>query len=459
VPHSELLGHLIDFQEELHVTEPEVLTDKPETYLANWSSGDSRWLRRFLDADHSEPVYELTSHTEEVLKFLGEVLERNLGFVGTESRLKRIIDGLSDIVIRGSDDPNRRLEYLHAERDRVDQEIRSIESGEAIETYGRTALLERFSEAVSDLASLQGDFRAVEELFRQITREVQQQQFEATGSRGDILAAALQAEDRLKESDQGISFEEFMRLVLSPGKQEEVEAIITKLEEIEQLAEQVEGMNRVRGMIGNLSDEAEKVMRTTRRLGSTLRRLLDTQTSASRMRLTQVLGEIKATAARLADRAAPPEVEIEVEIELALSCPTERTFWSPPAQFETTPLEEHQPCEDDRLLAFRQFAQLQRLDWEHMKQNIGSMFDVDTQRVSLPQLLESHPLQSGAIEVLGYIQLAHDQGHEVDSSLTEVVQLEHAFEGHEAYEIPKVTFLSERLRRLNQASLAGSNHL
>ena len=456
-PHSQLLQHLFDFQEELHATEPDILTDKPETYLANWSSGDSRWLRRFLDTDHSEPVYELTSHTEEVLKFLGEVLERNLGFVGTESRLKRIIDGLLDIVIRGSDDPNRRLEHLHAQRDLIDREIESIESGEAVETYGRTALLERFSEAVSDLASLQGDFRAVEELFRQITREVQQQQFESTGSRGEILAAALQSEDRLKESDQGISFEEFMKLVLSPGKQDEVEAIITKLEEIEQLAEQVDGMNRVRGMIGHLSEEAEKVMRTTRRLGSTLRRLLDTQTSASRIRLTQVLGEIKATAARLADRVPPPEVGIEVETELALSCPTERTFWSPPTQFETAPLEEHQPDEDDRLLAFRQFALLERLDWEHLKENIGSMFDADTQRVSLPQLLESHPLQSGAIEVLGYIQLAHDLGHEVDSSHTEVVRLEHAFQGNQAYEIPKVTFLSQRLRLLNQVSPTGDS--
>ena len=63
-------------------------------------------LRRYFDADHSESVYELTPHSEDVLTFLTEVLDRNLNFIGTESRLSRIIATLSDIVVRGSADPD-----------------------------------------------------------------------------------------------------------------------------------------------------------------------------------------------------------------------------------------------------------------------------------------------------------------------------------------------------------------
>ena len=49
---------MAEFQETIHLSDPEVLCDRPETYLTNWSTGDSRWLRRFHDADHAEPPSE-----------------------------------------------------------------------------------------------------------------------------------------------------------------------------------------------------------------------------------------------------------------------------------------------------------------------------------------------------------------------------------------------------------------
>ena len=39
VPHSELLEQLIDFQESVHTTDPDILTDKAEAYLTHWSTG------------------------------------------------------------------------------------------------------------------------------------------------------------------------------------------------------------------------------------------------------------------------------------------------------------------------------------------------------------------------------------------------------------------------------------
>jgi len=103
-PHSILQQQLDFYLDQLHETHPEVLLDRAESYLHSWSTGDGRWLWRFHDAQHAESVYQLSPHTEEVLKFLTAVLDRDLGFVGTESRLTRIIQTLSDIVVRGSSD-------------------------------------------------------------------------------------------------------------------------------------------------------------------------------------------------------------------------------------------------------------------------------------------------------------------------------------------------------------------
>lgn len=452
-PHSRLLQQLSDFLEIIHITDPEILKDRPETYLTNWSSGDQRWLRRFLGAAHAEAVYELTPHTEDVLTFLAEALGRNIGFVGTESRLRRIIETLSDIVIRGSADPTRRLEHLRRERERIDQEIVAIESGESVATYSSTAIRERFADAVSNLASLQGDFRAVEDRFKEITRDVQKRQADVDGSRGEILGLALAAEDSLKLQDQGVSFDEFVRLILSPTKQDQLETIFEQLNEIEVLADQVEGMHRIHGMIGSLSDEAEKVLRTTRRLSSTLRRLLDSRVISSRLRVANVLREIRAAAVRLAENRPEEEVGIEILSELDLVNVWNRPFWTAPVEFAAAELIDHKPDDDDRLAAFRHLAGLQRLDWESMRENVSSMLQ-EIPQLPLADLLLAHPPQSGAVEVLGYVQIAHEDGHHIDDRITETIRLETTplDETDEAlpelYDVPRVVFLSGELRAM-----------
>lgn len=442
--HSELASRLNAFLEDLHETEPDVLKDRAESYLTHWSTGDSRWLRRFFDADHSEPVYQLTPHTEDVLRFLTEVLERDLGFVGTESRLTRIIETLSDIVVRGSSDPTTRLKHLYGERDRILDEIRSVEAGDVVETYNSTAVRERFSEAVSDLISLQSDFRAVEESFKEITRDVQRRQTEQHDSRGGILGFALDAEDELKEGDQGASFGEFVRLILSHRQQEAVEEIIAKLKRVEELSDHRDGMRRIDGMISSLSAEAEKVLRTTRRLSATLRRLLDSKQDSSRKRLADLLRELKTIAVRLAEN--PPTTGLNIDGTLDIRNAWQRKFWSAPVEFEDLAISNDQPDEDELLMRFRELAAMRRLDWQAMRSTVQRLLQ-NRQQVTLPELVDECLLESGAIELLGYVQLAHDDGHIVDDSIYDRIRVpEKNGQTDQVLRVPRVTFLSTELR-------------
>ena len=450
-PHSELVQVLNRYLEQLHATEPEILRERAEAYLTQWSTGETRWLRRFFDTQHAESVYQLTPHTEDVLKFLTDILDRSLGFVGTESRLTRILETLSDIVVRGSADAEQRLLHLRAERARIDQEIQSIKAGDTVSTHSPTAIRERFADVVSDLISLQGDFRAVEESFKAITRDVQKQQTEATDSRGEILGGALDAEELLKEGDQGASFQAFVRLILSQSRQDDLEKIISQLDAIEELAAQSAGKDRIKGMIGSLSAEAEKVMRTTRRLSSTMRRLLDSRASASRLRLATVLREIQAAAVRRSEM--PPTMGVDVFTTLDLHNVFQRTFWQSPVVFDDVKISNDEPDEDDRLVAFRHLAEMQRLDWDTMRSNIDSLVQI-RQRLTLAELLEIHPPASGSLEVLGYIQLAHDEGHEVDDCQAAVMTLD-TERGPREFEIPRVVFLAEPLRVAGATQDAG----
>lgn len=422
VPHSELHAALAAYREHLQEAYPDTLRDKPETYLSNWSSSDARWLHRFIEAGRNEPVYQLTPHTEDVLSFLDSVLEKDLGFVATESRLRLVIETLADLVVGASDDPVERLNHLRQEKLRLEQEIQRIEQDGAVTRYHATQIRERFAMAVLLLKQLQGDFRMVEEKFKEITRQVQQRQVDGSDTRGGILEFALDAEDVLKSEDQGVSFYEFVRFILSPSQQQKLQTIIEQLGRIEELAEQSDGLETVRRMVPLLLAEAEKVMRTNQRLSATLRRLLDVRAARERQRVAQLLREIRALASFLAPSPPREEIGFAVETGVELSSPFSRVFWSEPPKFEKLDLTEHRTDDDRRWETFRRLAQMHHLDWRTMQHRIRDMV---TQQgsVTLGQLLAEYPPQAGVVEVLGYLQLARDKGHLVYRESVEEIQL------------------------------------
>jgi hypothetical protein len=420
IPHSDLHPALIEYQDELRESHPGALPMRAETYLAEWCAPDALWLRRFLEAGRDEPVYQLTPHTEDVFGFLDRVLDEDLGFVGTESRLKLVVETLADLVVGASDDPDSRLAHLRGEQQRLQEEIDRIEADGRVTRYQPAQIRERFGTAVSLLRQLQGDFRAVEESFRHITLQVQQRQAQGRDTRGGILEFALDAEDVLKQEDQGVSFYEFVRLVLSPSQTERLDGIIQEVRRIPELTGQQEGLDTMRGMVALLQAEADKVMRTNRRLSATLRRLLDARAHAERQRVAQLLREIRGHAAALA--ASPPrhDIGLSLDLEPDIESPFRRTFWTEGPRFEEVALTDYQADEDARLEAFQRLAAMHRLDWKEMRHRIRRLV-ADKAAPTLADLLAAHPPEGGVIEVLGYLQIARDDGHLVNRVATEAV--------------------------------------
>ena len=429
---------LRDYQERIWEAYPDVLTGSAQEYLAEWSGPNKRYLRRFLDSDYDEPLFELTAATENVLTFLDEVARREQQFVGTESRLKRIIDTLADLAIGASDDVQQRLQQLREQRETIDAQIQEIEAGGDVQTYQETAIRERFASAVMDLIQLQGDFRAVEDRFKDIARDVQKQQLATDATRGEILGDALDAEDTLKSEDQGVSFDEFAKLILSPTKQEHVESIIRQVTSLESLVADHDGLDRLSNMVPALTAEARKVLRTYQRLSTTLRRLLDRDARSERKRLGQVLDEIRSLAVRISDdpnRAAAIDIQIDHQLDVFL--PLERTFWSPPTEFDSVELRTHEVDEDDRMAAFSDLALLKSLDWTRLRKRIrdGSENGI----VDLAELVQQSETID-AVDVMGLIQIAHEDDHEIDTTRSEKVVVR-LTDGREALlEIPTVVF-------------------
>lgn len=425
VPGSDLLQALKTYQQDLHESNTQEsqsrLTGKSEVYLAEWCSRDVGWLQRRIESDVDEHVFQLTPETEHVLSFLDLVVEKDRGFVGTESRLKMIIDALEDLVVRADDDPDARLDYLRKEQQRIERQIAGIENGGEVETYKAAQIRERFATAVGLLKQLQSDFRAVEEAFRGITRQVQQRQIEGRNSRGAILEFALDAEDVLKQDDEGVSFYEFFRFLLTPSQQERLRKVVRQLEQIEELATQREGLETIKRMIPLLLNEAERVSRTNQKLSTALRRLLDARAHRERRRSAQLMQEICGLAASTADDP-PTDVGLDLEVSMQIESPFRRSFWSEPQRFETVDLTEYDVDDETRRAAFERLAAMHRLDWSTMRSRVADLTRLRPAS-TLGDLLEEHPPRSGAVEVLGYLQIARDDGHFVDPQATEEIRI------------------------------------
>ena len=421
IPHSELLPALATFREELQESEPEALRDKPESYLTDWC--EQRWLRRVLETGRSEPVYQLTPHSEEVIEFLDRALNQELGFVGTESRLRTIIRLLDELVIGASSDPEVHLKRLRDDRARIDQEIARIERDGIVVPFGPTRIREQFGSAVDLLKQLQSDFRAVEEQFRTITLRVQQRRAEGEGTRGRILGDALDAEDALKNEDQGISFFEFLKFIQSPAQQERLHVIIQELLRIQDLAAQTDGLETVRRMVTVLLGEAEKVAQTTRRLSSTLRRLLDSRVQSERRRTADLLRQIRGLAALMHEAPPSSTVALEIEAELCINAPLSRTDWRPPTEFERLDLTDHAPSDEAAQDAFRVYGALRPIDWLGIHRRIDSAL-TEFERLSLSDLVTmSHPT-ARVVDVVGYLETAYERKHPIDRTATEEIVLQ-----------------------------------
>jgi len=444
IPHDSLRADLIAYQDFLKEDAPGKLTRSADDYLTDWCREETRILTRRVRAGSvgggagggGETItYELTAPTEIVLRFLEENLEREAdSFVGTESRMKRIVDTLREIALHSSDDPELHIAELERERDALDERISKVRETGDVSRYHDAQIRERFFDVVDQLRSVLGDFRAVEDSFRAITREVQQRDTsEESGPKGDLLGYALDAEDELRDSDQGVSFAGFQKEILVPERQERLRRLISEVRSIELIADQKEGLETLRHMMPRLTAEADQVMQTMRRLSASIRRFLDAREAGERREVSRLIGDIRTLARRCADE--PPDgFAVEMDDRVGINTMAAREFWSAAPVVEGAALREADTDEAARESAFSDFARMRRLDWERMRDSIRRLTHREDS-ITLPRLLEEHPPESGAVEVLGYLQIAKDDGHLIIEETTDEIVV-----GDRKLTLPRVVF-------------------
>ena len=92
-----------------------------------------------------------------------------------------------------------------------------------------TQIKEKFFWVNNEARKLLSDFRQVEQNFKDITHSIKEKQLKEALIKGMIVGFVLDADDSLKDSDQGKSFYAFWKFLMSPSKQEELKYLIERV--------------------------------------------------------------------------------------------------------------------------------------------------------------------------------------------------------------------------------------
>ncbi|ELS05225.1 small-conductance mechanosensitive channel [Xenococcus sp. PCC 7305] len=421
IPESELTKKLEDYLEFLRDSEPDLYPRSPREYLNQWCNDD--FLRKTYKADSDDPVFELTPATEQVITWL-EDLEQS-EFIGAESRFLQIFSLLKEIRDNSTEDLETRISQLEQERDRIQQEIDKIKQTGIVENYNQTQIQERFEFANSIARQLVADFRTIEKNFRELTKKITTARLEVKANKGSILDRVLDADEELRESNQGKSFYTFFNFLQSDSKQQELEILIEAVYNLEDLSASGSRYESLRRIKSRLVNEAQYIMQSNYRLAEKIRQLLDESNLEENRRVGELIREIQGLALKITE--SPPLepnfwiFEGKPELNIFMDRPFHSLQESPSPSFA---LDLDNLPEVDLRQDLNEIYHQVYVDEDLLRDRLELILATRAE-ITLVELIRLYPISQGLAEIVAYIVIAkQDQQHEVNLRKFEYIDID-----------------------------------
>jgi hypothetical protein len=442
---------------------PKTYPRTAEAYIAEWSDPQTGWLRRTYPtrpnrpagtgarggtkaaprgaAEADVPHYEPTSAVETAAEFLRTLGRRE--FLGTASRLMTVRDLLRQIAAGAANDPEVRLAALTRQRAEIDAQIAAI--GDDNEpSLDPTAIRERYAQAIGTARELLTDLREVEENFRGLDRNVRRRATTWDGPRGEFLASVFGSTSEIGASDQGRSWKAFWEHLLSARQQAELRGLLSLLPTIEALtadgtfrAGQLDDLLRIDLMVA-----ADATQSTVASLSAQLRRFLDEQTWSEGRRINDAVRTTLAAALDLRNDHTRPGHDV-ADLRPEISMPTERPLYALREAVEIDTDEDAPDTDDDQALGgldgLGDLLDLTWIDIEALRAHIVGVREAHGGTASLRQVIETHPLDDGLAELVGYLQVA-DTDARLISDRTEVIEWTDQTGRHRQSRVPLILY-------------------
>lgn len=395
-------------------------------------------------------VVQLSPHAERLIGWFEEM--QNRGMIGTESRLRNILSLLDDVVTRSTEDIAMRLQQLNERRDEIDMEIARIETTRQVDSLTDVQIRERLDQITGMASQLLRDFSMVEERFREMARTIQQAQLNPEARRGDILGMALDADEKLEESDEGQSFRAFYELLTHPEQRESFDDLIGAVFNMPRLTSFVGENTVLQRLTSHLLDAGERVNQSNQRLAEHLRRVVDTQNVMESRRVQLLAQEIKYAVSQLEDAIvplmSPRRIFYTIEGDPDIELPLERPLFDPPEQITPTdrPRLASSLIDMDVLTALYDTFYI---DNSVLRDNIERLL-MSRSEVTLAELITSYPIEQGMAEVIAYLQIAaREPHHQIDRVSRDTVVIRTRNGDTKQIDVPRVIYRRAELAEVN----------
>lgn len=405
---SELILKLEDFLYQLRqeLQDEEAFSKSAYAYLEDWAQNDKGWLRKFYPLDAEEAAFDLTPATEKAIQWLQSL--QNKSFIGTESRLLTLFDLLKQIVSGSEVSAENRIAELKKQRAELDVQIALIEKGDwsVMDDIG---VKERFMQFDRVARELLGDFRQLEQNFRDLDLSVREAIATWEGSKGALLEQIFSEQDALADSDQGKSFQAFWRFLMSSQSQQELEVLLSKVFELQPVIA-LEPDSRLKKVHYDWLQAGEQTQRMVQKLSSQLRQFLDKQAWMENKRLLKQLDSVLHQAVDIKGEIPesmnlPKIFSIFTQLELPKfewNFPMERSLFRPPLRQDfSVKVEADAGQAVDVSALFEEVF----VDEQLLKEQIGRLLQSKSQ-VNLQDVLSTFPLRLGVAELVGYLSIA-----------------------------------------------------
>ncbi|MGJ8638029.1 MAG: DUF3375 family protein [Opitutaceae bacterium] len=405
-------------------------------YLNQWCEESHRLLQKRFSEETNSYVYQLTQYSEKALVWIEDLRRGSKrGYTTSDSRFSRIVTELRRMDRDTNADPEARRKELLKQRDTIDAELKQIRETGKVDTMDPAAVKDTLHDLEADIAAFLSDFRAIEETFRDQAREIQDLYLEQQLTKGAMVAHVLDADEALRNRDQGRSYFGFREAMTSLQNQEELRA----------LAERATALANEHGLEmpsfdrlpRRLYNEVTHVGSIYRRITGQLRRVVEEQSSKQTRYLMELLGETRSLAKACGE--LPHEVELHHwEDPLRFNNLMEVGLWEAPQSGHFGDIENEGEQDPDSLMdALGRIGK--PLNLPKYRQRISKVLEEQPQ-VSLRELVERYPIESGIVDVVAYVAVAGEVSQNVFLPDTQQLDLNRPLQPRYA-ELEKIIFV------------------
>ena len=259
------------------------------------------------------------------------------------------------------------------------------------------------------------DFRGIEKNFRELSQKITTARLEVHANKGYILEQVLDADEELRESNQGKSFYTFFKFLQSDTKQQELETLIESIYSLEVLSASDPKYQPLRRIKTRLIREAQYIVQSNNRLAEKMRIILDESNLQENRRVAELIREVQSLALKITED--PPLekdfwlVEGIPKLNFSMDRPLHSLQESPSPSFS---LDLDNRPEIDFSQDLNEIYHQVYVDEIQLRERLEKILATRNE-ITLAELIQLYPVSQGLAEIVAYLVIAREEEyHEIN---------------------------------------------